>query len=69
MKVLKRPKNAYFWFVVVGYMLVDPLNDMRDAAAAAAVGTTPVETPGFAKCSSLKQIYLLNLKRNLDINR
>lgn len=33
----------------VSYKVVPPPSDMRDAAAAAAVGTTPVETPGFDK--------------------
>lgn len=36
------------------YKVVPPPSDMRDAAAAAAVGTTPVEAPGFDKCSSLQ---------------
>lgn len=31
-----------------------PPSDIRDAAAAAAVGTTPVETPGFDRCNNLK---------------
>lgn len=34
------------------YKGVPPPSDMRDAAAAAAVGTTPVEMPGFDKCRS-----------------
>lgn len=34
------------------YKVVPPPSDIRDAAAAAAVGTTPVETPGFDKCRS-----------------
>lgn len=36
------------------YKVVPPPSDIRDAAAAAAVGTTPVEIPGFDKCRSLK---------------
>lgn len=36
------------------YKVVPPPSDMRDAAAAAAVGTTPVEMPGFDKWSSLR---------------
>jgi hypothetical protein len=36
------------------YKVVPPPSDIRDAAAAAAVGTTPVETPGFDKCRSLQ---------------
>lgn len=43
------------------YIFAFPLlNDMRDAAAAAAVGTTPVVTPGFDKCSSLKNHHRTN---------
>lgn len=44
-----------------GYKVVPPPSDMRDAAAAAAVGTTPVETPGFDKCRSLQNKYQGNL--------
>jgi hypothetical protein len=36
------------------YKVVPPPSDIRDAAAAAAVGTTPVEIPGFDKCRSLR---------------
>lgn len=32
---------------VGSYKVLPPPFDMREAAAAAAVGTTPVETPGF----------------------
>jgi len=36
------------------YRGVPPPSDIRDAAAAAAVGTTPVETPGLDRWSSLR---------------
>lgn len=39
-----------------------PPSDIRDAAAAAAVGTTPVETPGFDRWSSLKMEHCANCK-------
>jgi len=42
---------------------VPPPSDRRDAAAAAAVGTTPVDMPGFDKCSSLHNIKPGNKKR------
>ena len=35
------------------YNVVLPPSDIRDAAAAAAVGTTPVEMPGFDRWRSL----------------
>ena len=35
------------------YIVVPAPSERRDAAAAAAVGTTPVDIPGFDKCSSL----------------
>ena len=35
-------------------IIVTPASDMSDAAAAAAVETTPVEVPGFDRCRSLK---------------
>jgi hypothetical protein len=36
------------------YKGVPPPSDIRDAAAAAAVGTTPVETPGLDRWRSLR---------------
>ena len=36
------------------YEFVPPPSDIGDAAAAAAVGTTPVEMPGLDRCRSLK---------------
>lgn len=36
------------------YKVVPPPSDIRDAAAAAAVGTTPVETPGLDRWRSLR---------------
>jgi len=36
------------------YRGVPPPSDIRDAAAAAAVGTTPVETPGLDRWRSLR---------------
>ena len=38
----------------MGYNVAPPPSDISDAAAAAAVGTTPVEMPGFDKCNSLR---------------
>ena len=35
------------------YKALPPLFDIREAAVAAAVGTMPVETPGFERCRSL----------------
>lgn len=37
------------------YKVFAPLFDIREAAAAAAVGTIPIETPGFERCKSLQQ--------------
>lgn len=36
------------------YNVVPPPSDIRDAAAAAAVGTTPVEMPGLDRWRSLR---------------
>lgn len=36
-------------FMFLHYIVEPPPSDMREAAAAAAVGTTPVGTPGFDK--------------------
>lgn len=36
------------------YKVVPPPSDIRDAAAAAAVGTTPVEMPGLDRWRSLR---------------
>ena len=55
-----RPENTDFRVVHGAYIFVFPLYDMSDAAAAAAVGTTPVETPGFDKCSNLKNHHITN---------
>ena len=46
------------------YHAVTPASDMRDAAAAAVVGITPVEEAGFDKCRSLK----INIKTPVNIN-
>lgn len=40
---------------------------MRDAAAAAAVGTTPVEIPGFDKCRSLRK-SISDVRINCQVN-
>lgn len=45
-------KNVVY-IVCRSYRVVLLPSDIRDAAAAATVGTTPVETPGLDKCRSL----------------
>jgi len=39
------------------YNVVPPPSDIRDAAAAAAVGTTPVEMPGLDRWRSLRNSH------------